>query len=506
MNLNPNSNKDFLEKADLSEEKCFPLFLRSLDIKAFRHIKNLKIDFLHPITILSGTNKIGKTSILGLIACSHFEFQMRNPSSGKLERYTWSKLMRFTKHDKQTEDWEYFLDYKNGKQSEKKAAKRSKSTKKWSGVAKKESQIKGRHVVFIDVDRIIPARSCSVMLFQHTQKGTPQSINGDVVAYFEYILEEKNDVKLVAEHLNKKSFAFGETFSSFNSASGEDVLLKIISDAVEAEKKSLILIDELELGLHPKIQRRLVDVLEDISKKDDKQFIITTHSPTLLSSFPQKSRIFVEKISRQLKPISGISVNAAFSKMDSEIYPLVNLFCEDDIAKKIILKAVSEINEIQHINLNRLINIIVSGSASQTFENFTVQKRIFAQLKIKIGCACVLDGDKKEEKTRSGENVYPAQKNLFFLYSREAPEKFLLRCYLESNTNEKLQYHIEQSNAHCLFDKAVEENVSTNITDLFEKLWDHFANTSDGKIFIDELKKFLIDVCKNFSETYPVIE
>ena len=42
-----------------------------------------------------------------------------------------------------------------------------------------------------------------------------------------------------------------------------------------ANEKSLILIDEIEMGLHPKVQRRLMDVIRDISRNEKKQFIIT---------------------------------------------------------------------------------------------------------------------------------------------------------------------------------------------------------------------------------------
>jgi hypothetical protein len=48
---------------------------------------------------------------------------------------------------------------------------------------------------------------------------------------------------------------------------------------------------------------------------------------TLLSAFNQKSRKFIDlKTNGDYQAISKISVNGAFSKMDSKAYPLLNLY------------------------------------------------------------------------------------------------------------------------------------------------------------------------------------
>ena len=103
------------------------------------------------------------------------------------------------------------------------------------------------------------------------------------------------------------------------------------------ETKALILIDEIEAGFHPSIQRKLSDIIQYISWLHKKQFIITTHSPSVLAAFPSKSRKFIDKkLSGAYETISKISVNAAFSKMDSKAVPLLHLYCEDNEAEFII--------------------------------------------------------------------------------------------------------------------------------------------------------------------------
>ena len=86
---------------------------------------------------------------------------------------------------------------------------------------------------------------------------------------------------------NTNSFSYqneNNKYSSFNSASGEDALTRIITEIVSAPKTALILIEEIEVGLHPEYLRRLMDVIYNESITKSKQFIITTHSPLVTLS------------------------------------------------------------------------------------------------------------------------------------------------------------------------------------------------------------------------------
>lgn len=441
------------------------------------------------------------------LACSHFDFQKRNPQNGKLERMTWSSLMKFTGHDEQSTDWVYHIEYRRGTDVENKRGSRKHDTKKWNGIGKKESQIKGRQVIFSDLDRITPARNFSPKIFTLAKQGAVANVSTTKVKqieeYVSYVLEEKFTLGKIAAHLDKDIFKYEgvNKYSSFNAATGEEVLVKIIIDCVEAKKNSLILIDEIEVGLHPKIQRRLIDIIYKIACDEAKQFIITTHSPTILSTVPDKARIFLErKNDGTFKAISDVSVNAALSKMDSESYPLVDLYCEDDLSKKIIGKAIESIQQQYELkNFGDLINVIVSGAANLAFGNFTSHRDTYPYKKIKTGFACVLDGDKRDEKLKTGINAFPEQDRLYFLYSNESPESFLLRSYLKTSPNRELQFHLDSGNNHSFFQKMVEISVTTNTGEAFNLCWSCFINSTEGSDFFEELKIFLLSTVKHFS-------
>jgi predicted ATPase len=505
--MNINSDIDFLNKVDIEDEKTFPIFLKKLRFEKFRHIPELEMKLKSPISVISGTNRSGKSTILMAIACSHFDFKKRNSKNGKLERHTWSSLMKFTSHDVQKEDWTYHITYKTGKKVATRRGQRKKTTKKWNGIGKKESQYKMRQAIFIDLDRIVPARFYGDKIYNMSKNAALQAISAakviEIEKYLSYVLEENFEIKKLAEHLDKDVFKYNNSnqYSSYNAASGEEVLTRIIIDLVEAPKGSLVLIDEIEMGLHPKVQRRLVDVLRNICRNENKQFIVTTHSGTILDAVSSKSRIFIEKNpANEYRAIQNISVSAALSKMDAKSFPLIDLYCEDDEAKKIIRKGIKGVEKSYSLNnFNELINIIVSGSADKTFANFTSHKNTYSLKKVKSGFACILDGDMKTIKDSKGNLTYEAQENLHFLYSNECPEKFLAKAYLSKHPNVNIEYYLENENPHYLFQSIIENSDLNDKDEVFNYCWKILVKSDKGKIYFKSLKKFLVEMAKKYS-------
>lgn len=75
---------------------------------------------------------------------------------------------------------------------------------------------------------------------------------------------------------------------------GERALLPILLDFTHWDiHNSVILIDELELHLHPPLQQRLLTILSDLGKNN--QFIITTHSDAVAALVPEANVRRVEE-------------------------------------------------------------------------------------------------------------------------------------------------------------------------------------------------------------------
>jgi predicted ATPase len=82
-------------------------------------------------------------------------------------------------------------------------------------------------------------------------------------------------------------------------SSGEQAVFPLLYEFVRLDvSRSIVLIDELELHLHPPEQQRLLKSLARIGP--DCQFIITTHSPYLTDAIPDEQEVHMEPGTRCL--------------------------------------------------------------------------------------------------------------------------------------------------------------------------------------------------------------
>lgn len=516
---NIEETKNKLHRCDLSgfvrDGDSFKHFLHKIKINSFRHINNFECTFDHPVTVIAGANKIGKTSILLLIACSHDNF-LRYDSTAVgtwLRKHNWSDLLNFTSHENARRNYSYELFWRTGKKDEHGKGTRTSTNKSWAGLGKRSNdstrmnaKIRNRQVRLIDLERMHPARNSSNSLKRKINTSKRTEISEDIEQAFAYILDIPEPIRIyrIGSHVTKIAYLIdrqgGEKYSSYNAASGEEALIHILAEIFDTPYNSLILIDEIEAGFHPVVQRKLVNIIQYVSWRHKKQFIITTHSPSLMSAFPQKSRKYIDiNPSGDYETLSKLSVHTAFSKMDSQSHPLVQLYCEDELAEFIIRKIMVEINS-KHKHFDRLINIIRSGSIDQVANHYEVHKRNYSQLVLKTGYCCVLDGDYKDDpkymKYHNSEIDFG-----FFLSSDKAPEKFLVSAFLAQcpNPNAGLSSAMKHKNHHDLFQEMHSLGLATDEKDAKSLCWDALSNTPEYVTLKADLSAFLIRVVSHFS-------
>ena len=496
-------------------DRSYLHMLLRVDVKKFRHITNLKMAINHPVTVIAGTNKVGKTSILLLVACSFEEFwkyDSTKPDTA-FKKATWKDVISFTKKETDKGGYEYALEWRLGDKTSNGVGKRNAGAKtSWTGLGKasktprKNAKIKTRNVRFIDLERILPAREFTRRLNYKASIADKTPVNEDVKNYFKYILEIPDDINIyqTGSHINKRAFLVEqnvdgniEAYSSYNAASGEESLLNLLIDINSAPQDSLILIDELECGIHPNLQRRLADIIQYISWKKKQQFIITTHSATLLSAFPSNSRKFIEvNPSGNYNVISKPAVNTVFSKMDCVAHPLVNLYCEDDMAKQIIRNLLIKINE-ERKDFDKLVNIVKSGAKNNVRDDYERHKRNFNQFQPKKGYCCVFDGDVFLEDEYDKYKVDPF---VFFLYPYNHPERMLISSYLKENPNRQLSSFFEYGDMHQGFAKMVELGLAADESDAYSKCWMCFSQSEDYNTLFSQFKTFILNTVEHFTE------
>jgi len=67
---------------------------------------------------------------------------------------------------------------------------------------------------------------------------------------------------------------------------------------------SVILIDEPEIALHPKWQSQIMDIYANIGVNN--QFIVTTHSPYIIGSVPNRNINFLIRENNKIVAVNNI--------------------------------------------------------------------------------------------------------------------------------------------------------------------------------------------------------
>lgn len=81
----------------------------------------------------------------------------------------------------------------------------------------------------------------------------------------------------------------GNHYSEAHAGSGEYSVVKLVDAITRAPERSLILLDEPEVSLHPGAQIELLRFIERQVLKHGHQVVFTTHSPALISNLPNQA-------------------------------------------------------------------------------------------------------------------------------------------------------------------------------------------------------------------------
>lgn len=491
--------------------KSFTWFAKSIHITRFRHILDLPLNFSHPITAIAGVNRSGKTSILLLIACSHENFLRPDATSSSIgtRNHSWNDVLSFTLHENVNADYQYEMTWRRAAQNFQGTGKRLHTSRAWSGLGKKSSdpsrmnaKIRGREVRLVDLERLLPARAFSDSLFRKANAATVTPLNPDIAQAFSYIFDTPvTSIAEAGQHLNRRCFVItraGVVYSTYNAASGEEAVIYLLKDLIESPANSLILIEEIEAGIHPSVLRKVIDIVHIVAWRDKKQVIFTTHSPTAFSAVDSKSRRFIEVVNGQWRCLTGISMQAASSKMDSVAHPLVQLYCEDDLAQYLINKQLVVLSENEP-HLQRLVNVIPSGPIDQVKNDYTRHKRNFAHLRAKLGYCAIFDGDYKCDPAYSSyhENV---EDFTAFIYPYDKPEKFLVRAYLQKFPNDQLEAALQHIDHHNLFNYMTDIGLASDANDARGICYSAFCDSPYYQKHSEDLQNLIRKTISYFSE------
>lgn len=345
--------------------------LRNIQLRkgSLRGINSLSLDFNYPIVAFCGINGAGKSTILAMACCAY-----HNQSNGfKLPKrknayYTFSDFFIQLSQEVAPQGIEIFygIAHNNWKNTEKfpggvgigSQLRKKKKGGKWNDYA---DRIK-RNVVFLGIERIVPhiERSQSKSYSRSFADVPPKGWEAKVKETVGYILSKKYDEFRYLEYARYSLPIVncgGVYYSGFNMGAGENALFEIFSTMYAAGKGALLVMDEIELGLHAKAQRRFMEKLKVVCKELGIQVICTTHSKQILECLPEDARFFVESVNGKTKITEGISPEFAFQKLGAIGDRELTIFVEDQVAKALL-------EEVLPADLRNRSVIKVIGSAA----------------------------------------------------------------------------------------------------------------------------------------------
>lgn len=237
-------------------------------------------------------------------------------------------------------------------------------------------------------------------------------IGSDELKSISYILDVQYSKIQIVEHtffhcsgitckITKDDIEYSEAFAG----SGEFAVIKIVHEILHAADKSLILLDEPEVSLHPGAQERLMDFIIEQTKRKKLQFVIATHSPILIRYLPNESikTLSLNKATGKINVNNlGCSPEEAFFHIGFITNNKIRFIVEDKLAQLMVNHATQNLSPAQK-NLFEVVHY--TGGSFDLLNNFAVVYALAENKNIFI----YLDGDQKSDDLPDANNLTEAQ-------------------------------------------------------------------------------------------------
>lgn len=345
--------------------------LRGIELRKgkMRGLAPFKMTIDYPISAIAGRNGAGKSTMLAMACCAY-----HNRKNGfKLKQrcnsyYTFSDF--FVQHPEEVPpqgiEIFYLIAHDAWKKSERapdgKGIFYQKRSKRKGGKWNDYDRRVHSNVVFLGIDRIVPhsersqSKSYSKVFIEAEHRGCEANI-AEAVGY---ILGKKYTGLRYLEH-SKYCLPIVECgdvkYSGLNMGAGENALFEIFRVIHSCDEGALLVVDEIELGLHIDAQRKLIKKLKEICLERKIQIICTTHSKEIFECIPPDARKYVECVNNITMITEGIAPEFAMSKMGASELKELSVMLEDGVAADILAFALPT-------NLRQRIRWVAVGSAS----------------------------------------------------------------------------------------------------------------------------------------------
>lgn len=332
---------------------AWPKRMEWIEIQGIRGWTGQRIDMQFPIVAIVGENGSGKSTVLQAAAAMYNQ-------PGKIKQRFASDFFPDTPFEKITSANLRF-SYREGVQSQTTTVR--KRSDRWRGNPERPE----RRVTYVDLSRIQPvgARVGYVKLLKASvTEGEHTPFNEAKLGRLSHIMDKNfQSAGVSVTSIDDRRFVpvveeDQARVSGFHQGTGIIAVTELI--AADYPQYGLVLIDEVETSLHPRAQRRLMHDLARIAREKEIQFILSTHSPYILSELPPEGRIYLMDGIAGKTVVTGVSPDFAMTRMDEEQHPECDVYVEDPRAATMVAETLL----IKDRDLLARVKIIPYGSAS----------------------------------------------------------------------------------------------------------------------------------------------
>ena len=390
--------------------------LTEVRLRNLRGIRSLPVPFGYPVCVLAGPNGCGKSTVLFACACAY-----EVPGSGPRDYVPTSLFPNFTgggaglqdTPEKTEIEFHYLADGER-------TAMVWRRNKSWnrSFMGRKNGQQPKRQLYLRTLANLTSPSEVRSLLQLARQDLNAEQISADLLILAHRVLPRRyRSLSRIASSSKELLFAEQEggraaRYSEFHMSAGERAILHISKD-ISGLNDALILIDEVDTGLHPYTQQQAMLELQRIALRNRLQIIVTSHSPVVLDSVPPEARIFLD---RDEDTAEVHRVNLYRDVLQKALYgqsrDRLSILCEDRVAEGLIHGFMDVLNE--KIGLRHDDYVIGRDTGQDEFPGHIRTLGKFGKLGDFL---LVLDGDSR--------NLEPMLKNTASQYGQAIQPLFL---------------------------------------------------------------------------------
>lgn len=224
-------------------------------------------------------------------------------------------------------------------------------------------------------------------------------------------------------------------------STGEIAILRLIEKINEAPNGALVLLDEAEMALHPRVQVNLLKYLKDKAQEKDLMVFISTHSPTLIKATKPSRIILLESnangIIQTETPCYPARAVGRIDYEESNIYDYI-FFVEDDMARAVLKSFVLRYMSIAEQHSSALVSIVPVGGYYETAKLAVITKdQLFGKSKV----FAFVDADAFDDLQHKPKFSELLTTDSFYIRSLSVtPEVFFIGTLLQANDETKNEF------------------------------------------------------------------